>query len=366
MKLTSAAKLARCATLVSIQVVASSALLAQGLASGGSGSSGRIDGSFKVLPIPYVNYDRSIELQGGALPMAMFNPVADDTLSPSSIAGLFGMYSTSKTWFVMGFGRLHLAEDDWRVTAVGGAGNYNFQFFVDVPVSAWIPYSTEMGLGYVQVQRRMYGQLYGGVSYLYLDFTTTLEALPDTSAEETLHGLGLNLSMDRRSSVYYPRNGFESSLRYFTFPSAFGNDSSSNKLRFEHNQFVSVRSNHDVVAARLFAGIGLGDVSFNQQFVVGQGKDIRGYTQGEFRGKHMLAIHGEYRWNFHHKLGLVGFGAIATVFEAINEDDNGKLLPGAGAGFRFTVDAETKMNVGMDVAVGRDDWGIYFRIAEAF
>ena len=58
--------------------------------------------------------------------------------------------------------------------------------------------------------------------------------------------------------------------------------------------------------------------------------------------------------------------AVATIFEAINEDDDGKLLPGVGAGLRFTVDTETHMNVGMDIAVGLEDWGIYFRFGEAF
>jgi outer membrane protein assembly factor BamA len=333
---------------------------------GGGGRASRIEGDFKFLPLPYVNYDRSIGLQGGGLPMAMFNAVSQDTVSPSSIAGLFGMYTTNKTWFVMGFGRFYLAQDNWRVTTAGGVGNYNFQFFIDVPVSGWIPYSTEMGFAFLQLERRIKGSLYGGASYVFMDFETTLEALPDTSARETLHGFGLNLSLDRRSSVYYPRGGYDTSIRYFGFPEGFGNESTSSKLRFEHNHFFSARKSRDVIASRLFAGAGLGDLTFNQQFVVGQGKDIRGYTQGEFRGNYLLALQGEYRWNALKRLGFVGFAAVATVFESINEGDNGKLLPGVGTGFRVTVDRETNFNVGMDIAVGRDDWGIYFKIGEAF
>jgi outer membrane protein assembly factor BamA len=338
----------------------------QGVGAGGGGTENRIEGSFKFLPIPYVNYDRSIGLQGGALPMAMFNPVKSDTVSPSSIAGGFGMYSTNKTWFLMAFSKLYLAQDDWRVTGAAGTGNVNFQFFVDVPVSAWIPYNTEMTFAFIQLQRRLYKKLYGGVSYVFLDFDTSLEALPDTSLQETLHGIGFDLGFDLRSSVYYPRKGSETTAEYFTYPSAFGNASTSSKLKLEHNHFFSARQNQDVVAGRLFAGVGLGDLSFNQQFIVGQGPDIRGYTQGEYRGNYMLAAHGEYRWNFHPRLGLVGFAAVATVFDAINENDNGKLLPGVGTGFRVTVDEETKMNVGLEIAVGLGDWGIYFRIGESF
>ena len=44
----------------------------------------------------------------------------------------------------------------------------------------------------------------------------------------------------------------------------------------------------------------------------------------------------------------------------------GRLLPGGGVGIRFTAFADNNMNVGLDVAAGRGDWGMYFRIGEAF
>ena len=79
-----------------------------------------------------------------------------------------------------------------------------------------------------------------------------------------------------------------------------------------------------------------------------------------------MALQGEYRWNFGKKLSAVGFFGLATVFESINESANGEILPGVGAGFRYMVIEEYHMNAGMDFAVGRDDWGIYFRVGEAF
>ena len=346
-------------------VLAPKASHAQGDSAGGSGSASRIEGSFKFLPIPYINYDRSIGFQAGALPMAMFNPVQNDTISPSSIAGLFGMYTTNDTWFLSAFGKLFLDEDNWRVTTAGGTGSYNFQFYMDAPITGWIPYNTEMDIVFFQLQRRFYKRLYGGVSYVYLDFETTLEPVPDP-IKTTRHGLGFDLALDQRSSVYYPRSGFESTLQYFTYPTSLGNDTSSDKFEFEYNHFVPMRQDLDVLAGRFFAGMGLGDLSFNQQFIVGQRQDIRGYTQGEYRGNYMLALQGEYRWNFRGRLGAVGFAGVATVFDSINEDDDGKLLPGVGAGLRFTADKETNANVGLDIAVGVDDWGIYFRFGEAF
>ena len=95
-------------------------IFGQGISSGGGGEgTGRIEGDFKFMPIPYLNYNRSIGLSLGALPMAMFNPVKDDTLSPSSIAALLGMYSTNDTWFLMAFGALFLDADNCELSAPG-------------------------------------------------------------------------------------------------------------------------------------------------------------------------------------------------------------------------------------------------------
>ena len=86
----------------------------------------------------------------------------------------------------------------------------------------------------------------------------------------------------------------------------------------------------------------------------------------KYRGEQILALQSEYRWNFYNKWSAVGFVGVASVFSAPNEEHNGKLLPGVGTGFRFNVFPERHMNVDLDVAVGADDWGVYFRIGEAF
>lgn len=40
---------------------------------------------------------------------------------------------------------------------------------------------------------------------------------------------------------------------------------------------------------------------------------------------------------------------------SINDDDPGKLLPGIGTGFRYTIVKQYPMNAGFDIAAGKDD-----------
>jgi len=357
----------RCGTFIWIVLLVCSLPLKSHAQIGGmgGGESSRIEGKTKFMPIPYVNYDRSMGFTLGAVPMLMFNPTAKDTLSPSSLIGGVGIYSTNKTWFMMGFGMFFLNEDRWRITTAGGLGVVNFQFFLDHPIwSGWIPYSTEADFFMFRLERKIYESLYAGISYTYADMVSSPQNLP-LADSVTLHGLGLNFSYDRRNNPHYPRCGFFSSIKYNDMPRFLGNETSTRKIEADYNHYFSTRQNKDVVAARFYAGLGLGDVAFSQQFIV-KGKDIRGYTQGAVRGNYLLAIQGEYRWNFASRWGAVAYGGVASVFKTINESDNGKLLPGAGTGIRFIVFPETHFSVGLDVAVGVEDWGIYFQIGEAF
>ena len=330
----------------------------------GGGDKGRIKGSYEFMPIPYFNYNRSIGATFGALPMVMFNPIKNDTLSPSSIAGLLGMYSTNKTWYFMGFTKMHFDEDNWRVALAGGLGSINFQFYIDNPIDTWVPYNTANNFAVVELQRRAYKKLYVGMSYIYLKFVTTIDSLPKSETDE-FNGIGLKLTLDERENVYYPRHGIYSRLKFYSYPAAFGNKSPTNKIELSFNQYFPVRDNQDVFAWRFFVGLGLGDLTFNQQFIVGR-KDIRGYTQGAYRGNYKVDIQGEYRWNFAKRWGMVGFFGLATIYDSINKDDDGKILPGIGTGIRFTAFEGNHMNVGIDVAAGYKDWGMYFRMGEAF
>jgi len=203
------------------------------------------------------------------------------------------------------------------------------------------------------------------MNFIYVDFETEFAEIEQLTTITYLKSLGIVFSYDSRSNVYYPRKGFEANVTFQSYPEFMGNAFVSNKLEIDYNHYFSLRKDHDVIGLRLFTGLGFGDISFNQQLIVGR-DDFRGYSEGKYRGDQVVALQGEYRWNPFEKFGVVGFIGLATVFNAIDASYNGLLLPGIGTGIRYTVFPDNKLNVGIDVAVGRDDWGFYFRIGEAF
>jgi hypothetical protein len=237
------------------------------------------------------------------------------------MGAVMGIYSENKTWFLMGFSLLFLDEDNWRVIGAVGTGNVNFQFYLDFPVNSWIPYNTKADFFFTQIQRRIYERLYLGITYIYSKMETSTNLIPGTY-DANLNGVGMNLFLDQRKNIFYPRGGFQSKIRYMSFPEWLSNDFVSQKVEIEHNHYFPVRKDQDVIAGRIFAGLGIGDLSFNQQFIVGQ-KDLRGYTQGAFRGNYLLAVQGEYRWNLICRFSLVGFAGLATVFAGVGLVDMG-------------------------------------------
>jgi outer membrane protein assembly factor BamA len=304
----------------------------------------------------------------------MYNLSEKDTISPQSLTGGLLMYTTNRSWFGMVFNRTYFNEDKYRATLAVGTGVVNYQFFMSEPFDlGYIDYNVDMDFLFVELQRKVFGNLYFGLNYKYAKMLTVIpefespEGVIIPGHEETvvLNGLGAVFSYDGRDDVYYPYSGMISDLNFSAVPDFMGNEFVSQKIELDYNHFLGLRKNKDVFAARFYGGAGIGELSFNQQFVVG-GEDIRGYTQGKYRGEQIIALQAEYRWNPYEKIGFVGFIGSAMVFNGINSEDEGKLLPAIGTGFRYTVFPENHMNVGIDIAAGKDDWGIYFRIGESF
>jgi hypothetical protein len=316
--------------------------------------------------MPFLGYNRNLQVMLGAIPMMMYKLSVKDTVSPQSLSGLSAIYTTNGSYFVALFNRWYMAEDKWRLKLFVLTGNYTSQFFVDdVDEPDFFEYGTKTTIISVGGQHKIIKGFYGGVSYTYAHYNTVYENNIAPSSVTYTNGLAINLLQDTRDAVYYPMQGDKFILSWTTYPDWFGNAVVANRIALELNKYFPARDNNDVIAARIFGKFGLGNIAFEQQVTLG-GRDIRGYSEGKYRGDGLMDIQGEYRYNFNKKMGLVGFAGLATLYGSATENFNWKIYPGAGGGFRYNPFKKTKFNVGVDGAVGKGDYGIYFRIGEAF
>ena len=316
--------------------------------------------------MPFLSYNRNLDFMFGAIPMLMYKLDQSDTISPKSMSGVSGVYTTNKSYFVSVFNRWYYKEDTWRFKLFAFTGDYNTQFYLeDNEAPGFYDYATRMTMASIGFQRKIVKKLFGGVTYTYAHYDTVYEdeVLPEDVTQT--NALEFNLLYDSRNAVYYPTSGLKSQIRYISFPTWLGNDESANKILMEYNQYFAMKNGRDIIAARFFGKFGLGNIAFQQQTTIG-GKDIRGYSEGKYRGDGIMDVQGEYRYNFNDKMGLVGFAGLATLYGSDNDSFNWKMYPGAGVGYRYRAFKAVKFNIGLDAAVGKGDWGIYFRIGEAF
>ncbi|WP_274474459.1 BamA/TamA family outer membrane protein [Mangrovimonas aestuarii] len=316
--------------------------------------------------MPFINYNRNLKFMFGAIPMVMYHPIKNDTISPKSLSGASAVYTTNSSYFIALFNKLYLNEDRWRINLFAVTGNHNSQFYLDdFEAPGFYDYGTKTSIISAGVQKRIVEHLYGGLTYTFSYYDTDYEDEVQPSSITRTHGLELNALWDTRSDVYYPYYGRKLRLRLITYPKWVGNNNTANRFVTILNQYYSLRNKTDVIAARFFGSFGLGNIPFEQQVTIG-GKDIRGYSEGKYRGDGQMALQGEYRYNFNPKMGLVGFAGLSTIYGSDTEDFDWGLYPGIGVGYRYRAFKNVKFNIGLDAAVGKGDWGFYFRIGEAF
>jgi len=63
---------------------------------------------------------------------------------------------------------------------------------------------------------------------------------------------------------------------------------------------------------------------------------------------------------------MVGFLGIASAVESFSDIFNTALLPGGGVGVRYRMIPAMKINIGIDVGFGKDDYSLSFKIGESF
>jgi outer membrane protein assembly factor BamA len=319
--------------------------------------------SLTILPIPV--YDRSKGAGLGAIGLLFIK--SKNPLNPSSSIGGGGLYTTKKNWYFGLYEQFYLDDDNWRITSGQVLGNTNFQTYTIAPdlSQTEIPYENAVRLFYIQVKRQVFfDHFYTGLQYQASKSQTTFRP-PDAPEEietQNQYLIGVPFSYDSRNYIYSPSKGYSINLNINLLPSWLGNTDSYTKVTANINNYHSFNENM-VLATRVSIFAALGTVPFVGEKVVG-GTDIRGYSKGEYRGDQIYAAQAELRWHLVKRFGVVGFAGLAVSVDSTHKVS--PLLPGVGVGVRYLLVKQERINIGADIAAGRDDYGIYFRISEAF
>lgn len=323
--------------------------------------------SFVVAPIPIVN-----PTIGNGLAVAALMLYKIDPKSPVSTTAIAAGYTDTESWGVGVMQDAKFAEDRWRM--LGGAAIAVARYELYVPeISPDFHFSTEQRLagGLVQVMRRVAPELYAGLRYVRatVNFPTPAEAqdvIPDGGIDFNMGGMGIVAEWDSRNHSFQPSGGNRAVFRSNFSRDDFGADLDYDTYSLSFNHYRKGFRDQDVFAWRVSLCSTSNDTPFFDRCQFGSSNDLRGYAVGRYYDDAMYAAQIEYRAPLWKRLGAVAFAGVGAVASSFGDFGSSDTLAAGGVGLRILASKEQRLNVSIDLAVGRDESTLYVYIGEAF
>ena len=181
-------------------------------------------------------------------------------------------------------------------------------------------------------------------------------------------GMGFIARYDSRDVPVNAWEGLYADLRITFYDEALGSDNTYQIYQLDLRKYFQIKRPGRTVAVQFKSRIGGGNVPYAEMSQIGTPFDLRGYRWGQYRDKSTLFLIGEYRHMFlkrdgalskHGAVGWIGTGSLGET-----PMDYQHWLPNAGIGYRLEV--QPRMNLRIDIGVGREAVGFYFNFNEAF
>jgi len=232
--------------------------------------------------------------------------------------------------------------------------------------------------------KRMIPDIYAGLGYDFDYFWNIKELDPPAGKEtdferyglqktETASGVTVNFLFDDRKNSVNADSGEYASITYrpnFTF---LGSDANWQSLIFDLRKYIRLPAGTENVLA--FWSYDWFTLGGNPPYLLlpSTGGDPytntgRGYIQGRYRGRNMLYLEGEYRFQITNN-GLLG-GVVFANAESFTEQASNNfevISPGYGAGLRIKLNKFSRTNVAVDYGFGvGGSRGFFVNLGEVF
>lgn len=328
---------------------------------------------FVFMPLAFSNPTLGWAIGAGA---RLYYEVDEPSEPSHTTLGAF--WAGSDGYILAGSQRTFLFEDRFRLDGVFGYFNVNVPLYgigYDAGRRAEYINLDEIGFGFrPEFLIRVSEHLYMGIRYRLMKMKVEstgetssggLVPVPEQPVDFRSSGLGFVLDLDSTDSEFNPYEGDDLEITSLVDTQALGSDLKYQTLDIRYDHFEQIASSQ-VLAFRASGCYAHGEVPFYDLCLYGFDNNLRGYVAGQYRDKAMLTAQVEYRARLWKRWGLVAFGGVGAIAPDIDEFDLDQLLPSVGTGIRYMVSGKQRINLGADIAVGRESYAFYFRVGEAF
>jgi len=183
----------------------------------------------------------------------------------------------------------------------------------------------------------------------------------------TSSGLELAMIYDSRDNILNASEGYFISLTHGFYDSFIGSTQDFQLTKFDFRHYMQpLGTPSSILGFHFVSQFSKGDTPLQELGQLGGQFIMRGYFEGRYTDRHMIASQIEWRQNLSHRWGLAAFVGVGNVAPRLDEFDLNTLRTSYGVGIRFLVDKAENLNLRLDFGVGNEKINYYFKIAEAF
>ncbi|UZO81550.1 outer membrane protein assembly factor [Aquimarina sp. ERC-38] len=214
----------------------------------------------------------------------------------------------------------------------------------------------------------------GGLRYNHI-FNVEVEeegqlaaTMPEGFDGSTSVGVELAALYDNRNNILNAKQGWYLELTHGFYGKVLGGTNEFQLTRFDLRHYISpFKKNNDVIGFQFKGHFSHKDVPFSELGLLGSSEILRGYREGRYVERNLLAGQVEYRKHFKNtRWGMVAFAGAGDVYGNLNEFKINNLRPNFGVGVRFLLDKVENLNIRVDWGFGDASNNVYLNIAEAF
>jgi hypothetical protein len=341
----------------------------------------------KLLVFPLAAYSAETAFGIGFATAYIFKTKKSDTLIRTSTIPT-GLIYTTRNQIIIGIGgNIFFPNEKYVLRFENTASKFPDRFWGignNSKQEAEEVYSYSQFLINPQLLRRVYKRLFvGGVVELQKIFDVeyvskgVFENSPIYGKSGGLSmGLGAVISYDTRNHSYAPNKGSVVQISVLDFNHLWGSDFQHSILRFDVRKYFKTAP-HQVLAFQLTGTFTDGQTHFRNLGILGSSTMMRGYYAGRYKDNHALALQAEYRFPVWGRFGGVTFASAGRVSDRVQNFSFDKLKYALGAGLRFALIKNEKLNLRLDYGLGFNDdnnqntfklnsTNLYVLISEAF
>jgi hypothetical protein len=331
---------------------------------------------FTVLPWPIGYYTPETGIAGGAALVGVHRAALEDSTARPSSFVLNVIYTQKKQIIAKVSPDVFLDSAMYHVVGPIYFSRYPLRFYGignNTPDDLEEHYTSRTFRVALDALRRIADGFSGGVSFLY-DTQTLSElrpgglleqaAISGSSGGKTV-GAGVVFHWDTRDNIFTPSSGHYCLLTLRTSKPGIGSDFNFTYFNLDLRRYLEVTTG-SVLAVQALATMTAGDVPFYFLAQLGGSDVMRGYFEGRYREKDLLAVQLEYRFPLFWRIGGVVFAGAGDVAPELSRFCVAQVKPAVGVGLRFMYNVVERVNVRVDFGIGKKSSGLYMTAYEAF